>query len=60
MECFMLGGTSIQAIAHFKRSLKILELKVVRILGFLGFNKSPQPRYCTRTIFWLKKVAEKS
>ena len=52
--------TSIQAIAHFKRSWKILELKVVRIWFFFGSNKSPQPCYCTRKIFWLKKVAEKS
>ena len=41
------GGTSIQTIAHFKRSWKFLEVKVVRIIGFLGsivfeqtFNKN--------------------
>ena len=42
------GCTSIQAIAHFKRSWKILELKVVWLRFFLGSNKSTQPCYCTR------------
>ena len=48
------------SIQHFKRSWKILELKVARIWGFLGLNKSPQPSYCTRKIFRLKRVVEQS
>ena len=38
----------------------LLDIFGIKIWGFLGLNKSPQPINCTRKIFWLKKVAEKS
>ena len=45
---------------YFQTLFENFGIKSCTYLIFFGSNKSPQPCYCARKIFWLKKVAEKS